>query len=93
MVQLVNAEFAAEAVLNVTWAGQQGDLEQPILYDATDEEVLRWAAEAVRGGVPGIAADANVNFQDFKVDRYPAKDGLPNRVNVRPKTPFGVIAA
>jgi hypothetical protein len=91
MVQLVNAEFVAgEATLNITWAGQQGDLPQPILFDASDADVLRWGTEAVQAGIPGITADAGVEFRDFVVDRYPAKQGLPNRVYIRPKTPFGV---
>jgi len=90
MVQVVQAQFVdGEAVLNITWQGQNGDLPNPILFDSTDVDIRRWATEAVRGGIPGITADANVNFQDFVVERFSATAGLPNRVVLRPKTPFG----
>jgi hypothetical protein len=78
-----------EANLNVTFAGSNGDLTDPIPFDATDAEIKRWAAEAVlNGNVPGIDAQT-ADFSDYVVDRFPAKDDLPNRVAVRPKTPFG----
>jgi len=81
---------AHEARLNITWAGQNGDLPDPISYDAADGDVLQWASEAIRGGdVPGIDADPNVDLQDFVVDRFAAKDDQPNKILVRPKTPFG----
>jgi hypothetical protein len=90
MVQLVNVEFVqGEAILNITWAGQNGDLPNPILFDSSDTDIRRWATEAVQGGLPGITADAAVNFQDFVVERFTATNGLPNRVVLRPKTPFG----
>lgn len=89
-MQVVNADFVpGEAVLNITWAGQNGDLPNPVLFDSADADIRRWATEAVRAGVPGITADANVNFQDFVVERFGATEGLPNRVVLRPKTPFG----
>ena len=78
------------AQVNVTWEGQNGDLPDMVLYDATDTEILRWAQEALQnGGVPGIGEDAEADLTDFVVDRFPAKDDLPNRLVVRPKTPFG----
>jgi len=90
MVQLVQGEFVpTEAVLNITWAGQNGDLPTPVLFDSTDVDIRRWATEAVRGGIPGITADANVNFADFVVERFGATEGLPNRVLLRPKTAYG----
>lgn len=91
MPEMVVAELIEneEAILNISWQGQNGDLPNPILFDSTPEDVRRWATEAVRGGIPGIAADANVNFQDFVVERFPSKDGLPNRVLLRGKTAFG----
>lgn len=93
MVQLAQAEFIdTEAVLNITWAGQNGDLPNPIMFDSTDEDIRRWATEAVRTGVPGITADAAVDFQDFVVERFSSTAGLPNRVVLRPKTPFGALA-
>lgn len=79
------------ARLNITWSGGNGDLPDPILYDATDAEITTWATEAVRNGsVPGIPADANVNFTGFVVDRFPGTPDAPdNKVFLRPKTAYG----
>jgi hypothetical protein len=80
-----------EARVNVTWGGQNGDLPDPVHVDSADGDVKQMLAEASRGGgIPGIAADRNVDLGDFVVDRFAAKDDLPNRISVRPKTPFGV---
>lgn len=94
MPELARVEIleTAHAVLNITWAGQNGDLPDPILYDSTDTEIRQWATEAVRQGVPGIAADATVNFTDFVVERFQKTGDLPNRVVLRPKTPFGCLS-
>jgi len=82
-----------EARLNITVNGQNGDLPDPVVYDSTDADVKAWATEAVRNGdIPGIDADPNVDFGDFVVDRFDAKDDEPNRLYVRPKVPFGVEA-
>ena len=90
MIQLVNADaFRRQATLNITWAGQNGDLPNPIAFDAPDADIRRWAAEAVRAGIPGISADAGVSFRDFVVERFSATHDLPNRVVLRPETPFG----
>jgi len=79
-----------DALLNITVNGQNGDLRDPVSFDATDADVKAWATETVRnGGVPGINADPNVDFHDFVVDRFAAKDDLPARLMLRPKTPFG----
>lgn len=79
------------AKLNVTWGGQNGDLPDPVPYDATEADLKVMAAEAITSGyIPGIGADANVNLGDFIVDRYAATDEIPfARVFIRPKTPFG----
>lgn len=79
------------ARLNITWSGSNGDLPDPVPYDAADADLKRMATEAITNGdVPGIPADAGVNLQDFIVDRYAAKDDVPYaRVFIRPKTPFG----
>lgn len=83
---------ADQARLNITWNGQNGDLGDPVLFDATDTEIRGWATEAVRtGSVPGIVADPNADFTDFVIDRFAASDVTPfNRLMSRPKTPFGV---
>jgi hypothetical protein len=80
-----------EARVNVTWAGQNGDLPDPVSFDATDGDVKQWLTEAIRtGGVPGIVADRLVDLRDFVVDRFEATGARPYRlIQVRPKTPFG----
>jgi hypothetical protein len=79
-----------EAMLNITVNGQNGNLRDPVSFEATDADIKAWATETVRnGGVPGIDADPNVSFHDFVVDRFAEKDGLPARLILRPKTPFG----
>lgn len=80
-----------DAVLNITYQGSNGDLPDPIDYDASDEQIRLWATEAVQaGGIPGLDA-VQADFSDFVVERYPARDGLPARILLRPKTPFGVV--
>jgi hypothetical protein len=93
LVPVVEAEIVIqdyEALLNVTWNGQNGDLLDPIAYDASDDDIKVWAQEAIAAGsIPGIAAGV-ANFDDFVVDRFAASREVPhNRVFVRPKTPFG----
>jgi hypothetical protein len=82
---------AFEARVNITYNGQNGDLPDPVNFEAPNGDVLGWITEAVRtGSVPGIAADVTANFQDFVVDRFPANEIRPwNMLAVRPKTPFG----
>lgn len=78
------------ARLNVTYAGHNSDIPDLVPYDASDSDLLRMAEEAVRSGsAPGIPASPDASFVDFVVDRFPATDVLPNRIFVRPKTPFG----
>lgn len=78
------------ARLNITFGGGNGELADMVSFDATDADIKRWATEAVRDGyVQGIAANANANFGDYVVDRFPAAGDLPDRIFVRPKTAFG----
>lgn len=79
------------AKLTITYGGQQGDLPDEVMFDATDEDLKRAATEAVRAGdVPGVDAAAGADFTDFVVDRFGARDDVPfNRISIRPKTPFG----
>ncbi len=81
-----------EARVNITWAGQNGDLPDPVFYDATDADVRHWVTEAVRhGNVPGITADQRADFRDFVIDRFAANETRPyNLIQIRPKTPFGI---
>ena len=39
-----------EARVNVTYAGQNGELPDPVQYDSTDGDVKGWVSEAVAGG-------------------------------------------
>lgn len=79
------------ARVNVTWAGENGDLPDPVSWDASDTAVRGWITEAVRGGsIPGITADRRADFADFVVDRFPATETRPYAlIQIRPKTPFG----
>ena len=80
-----------EARVNITYAGQNGDLPDTVSYDATDADVRQWVTEALHtGGVPGIPAVRHVDLRNFVIDRYRATDARPyNLIQVRPKTPFG----
>lgn len=80
-----------EARVNITWRGQNGDLRDPVSYDATDADILAWVAEAVRSGsVAGVNTDRFVDLREHVVDRFPSTAQTPhNRIFVRPKTPFG----
>ena len=82
-----------EAILNITWDGQNGDLGEPISYSSSDSDIKAWASEAIRGGsVSGIRSDGYVDFEGFIVDRYRANEDKPyNSVFLRPKTPFGTV--
>lgn len=81
---------AHQAQLLVNYGGKQGELPDPIDFDATDDQIITWATEAAQGGMPGLAADPTADLTGFVVDRFPAGDGIEhNRVSVRPKTPFG----
>jgi hypothetical protein len=83
-------QFEPNARLNVTINGQNGDLPDPVSYDATDGDIKQIVTEAIHTGyIPGIDADANADLTDFVVDRFPASEDLPPRLMVRPKVPFG----
>jgi hypothetical protein len=80
-----------DAKLNITYAGMNGDLEDPIPFDMTDDEIIELATEAVQSNsVPGIDEVSDVSFVDFVVERFEATDAVPfARILLRPKTPFG----
>jgi hypothetical protein len=85
------AVLAHEALLNITWSGQNGDLPSPIPALASDADIIAWATEALQtGSVPGIRADRRANLSGFVIDRFPPSPGAPfRRVFLRPQTPFG----
>ncbi len=77
------------AVLIIQLDGELGELPDQIPYNAPESDIRQWATEAVLGGnVPGIDAQ-DMDFTDFVVARLPDKDDLGDRVQLRPKTPFG----
>lgn len=79
-----------EAKLNVTFRGENGDLRDPVQFESSDADLKRWAAEAIAAGsVAGIDAQ-EADFTDYVVDRFAAREDLPNRLILRPKTPFGL---
>lgn len=92
MIEMRPLIGAHQARVNITYRAQNADLPDPVDFDATDVDVRRWVTEAVRAGIPGIAADPTADFADFVIDRFEADDVNPlNRLLVRPKTPFGMI--
>lgn len=80
-----------QARINITYAGANGDLPDPVLFNASDTEVKSWVTEAVRtGSVPGIPADLTASFADYVIDRFAATEARPYALlQARPKTPFG----
>jgi len=80
-----------QAQLNVTYNGQNGDYPDPISFDLTEGDIKQIVSEAIQTGyIPGIDPVENPDIGDFVVDRFNATDDLPQRLMVRPKTPFGV---
>jgi hypothetical protein len=85
-------EKTMEARLNLTWAGFNGDLQDPVNYDASDEDIRRFAAEALVYGIPGIPAQPHVrpdDMRDMVVQRFESQGDLGPKIIVRPKVPFG----
>lgn len=92
LVQVIRDD---EARVNVTFAGQNGELPQPVFAQSSDADVKGWVTEAVRnGGIPGINPDAGADFRDYVIDRFDPTEARPHRlIQVRPKTAFGMGAA
>jgi hypothetical protein len=82
---------AGMAKYNVTYGGANGELPEPVSYDATDAALKQVAEESIRTGhIPGIQANPNVDLADFVIDRFPETVDVPYaRLFCRPKTPFG----
>ena len=90
-IEVVNAVNEYEAKLNITFMSQNGDLNDPVSWDARDADLFAFAGEAIRNGnVRGIDQRAEVDFDGYMVERVEAKDGLPRRLMIRPKMTFGV---
>ena len=78
------------ARLNVTYNGQNGDYPDPVSFDLADGDVKQIITEAIQTGyIPGIDPVDNPDLGDFVVDRFSATNDMPERLMIRPKTPFG----
>lgn len=83
--------LSTDARVNITWQGQNGDLFDPVDFNASDARIRQQVAEALRNGqVAGVNAHRFVDLSDFVVDRFPASGQVPYpRIFLRPRTPFG----
>lgn len=81
-----------QARVDVTWAGQQSELPDPVPRDADAADVKQWVTEALRAGdIPGLGAHVDADLTDYVVKRYPPHEQRPyHRIELRPKTPFGM---
>ena len=75
-------------LVNITYAGQSGNLVTQLDVGMDDNSIRRICEEAVRGGeVPGVLGNIPRNaFANFVIDRF---NGPETRFVVRPKVPFG----
>ena len=91
MPDLQTAIQPHEARVNVTYAGGNGDLPDPVRRDASDQEIRTWIGEALRSGtIPGLPTVADPDLADFVLDRFAATEARPYAlIQLRPKTPFG----
>lgn len=80
-----------EARVNVTFSGRNGDLPDPVSFDASDADIKAWVTEALRtGSIPGIPVAPDADLHDYMIDRFEATEARPYRlIQGRPKTPFG----
>ena len=70
------------ARLNVTINGQNGDLPDPVSFDATEGDIRQVAAEAIQTGyIPGIDADPNVDLTDPNLGAADIGDDTAERVH------------
>ncbi len=88
---------AHEARVNVTYDGHNFELPDPVHFNAGDGDIKAWVTEAIRtGSIPGVAANPNVDLQNFMVDRFDAPAAAApgqrdhNLIQLRPKTAYGV---
>lgn len=80
-----------QARVNVTYNRANGDLPDPVFFDASAEQIKEYVTEAIRGGaIPGIPADPTVDLSGYVVEPFAATAEVPhNRIFLRPKTEFG----
>jgi hypothetical protein len=84
---------ANQARVNVTYGRANGDLPDPVFFDASPDQIKEWVTEAIRGGdIPGIPADPRADLTGFVVEPFAASAEVPhNRIFLRPKTEFGEL--
>ncbi len=80
-----------EALVNLTWAGSNYDIPDPVSVDITDDGIKAMLGEVIQAGSYGISSDQDVaQLRNFMVERDPPNQTHPyNRIVVRPKTSFG----
>ncbi len=81
-----------QALVNITHKRKNGEMADPVSYDATDGDIRGWVSESIRHGyIRGIDADPTVNLTDYVIERFPIEAGVRdhNLIMVRPKTEFG----
>lgn len=82
----------ANAKVNVTYAGQNGDMPSEVDPLASKEQILVWVAESLRAGdISGIPAQTHVDLSNYVVDTPcpPTPERNYPLITVRPKTPYG----
>ena len=79
-----------EAQVNITYKGKNGDLPDPVVFDAAKGDILQWVTEALQNGVGGIPSDPNADLTGYVVEKFERDEAVDiNRIVVRPKTEFG----
>jgi hypothetical protein len=81
--------------LNITLQGVSADHTVEFDAEPRDEDVRRLAVELIRSGdIAGlqVAGLSNRAFDDYVVDRFDTPEG-GRRLFLRPKVPFGAVAA
>jgi len=87
-IQLIDPNLAR---VNVTYGGQNGELIDPVAFDASEADVRAWVTEALRtGGIPGIPASPNADITGYVVERFaPTEARAWAAIFCRPKAEFG----
>jgi hypothetical protein len=84
-----------ELILNITLQGVSADHTVRFDFEPSDQDVKRLAVELVRSGdIAGlhVGALSERAFDDYVVDRFDTPQG-GRRLFLRPKVPFGSVAA
>jgi len=89
--EIISTVAEDQAKVNVTYAGQNGELPAPVSLASTEEDIRQMVTEALRGGgIPGIPADPDADISGYVVKTFDPTVARPHHlINVRPKTEFG----